>query len=129
MVSSGHADDERGDTALLGERSHDPAAFTELYTRHAGTVHAWLRARLEWAAGELTAEMFARAWLSARSSAMSGAGRRGGGCWGSRPTFWPAPPATIRIETRACKRLGLLVDVAQIAGCSRRWRIDVGMST
>jgi RNA polymerase sigma-70 factor, ECF subfamily len=54
----------RTDAELLRENAE--AAFTELYRRHATTVHGWFRRRLEWAASDLTAETFAQAWLSRR---------------------------------------------------------------
>src|SRR3984885_11377725 len=52
------------DAELLGGARRDPSAFSELYPRHVGDVHAWLSRRLEWAASDLTAETFARALLS-----------------------------------------------------------------
>jgi DNA-directed RNA polymerase specialized sigma24 family protein len=45
-------------------RGGTPRPPSELYARHAGTMHAWLWAWTEWAASDLTAETFARAWLS-----------------------------------------------------------------
>jgi hypothetical protein len=52
------------DAELLQRSRRDPSAFSELYTRHVGDVHAWLSRRLAWAASDLTAETFARALLS-----------------------------------------------------------------
>ncbi|MFZ0087908.1 MAG: sigma factor [Solirubrobacteraceae bacterium] len=52
------------DADLLKRAPRDPSAFSELYTRHVGEVHAWLSRRLAWAAGDLTAETFARPLLS-----------------------------------------------------------------
>src|SRR5262245_15709342 len=56
--------DDRSDVELLARP--DPAAFAELYRRHVESVHAWFQRRLAWAAADLTAETFARAWLSRR---------------------------------------------------------------
>src|SRR5205823_7879781 len=58
---------DRTDAELLQAADSEAAAFAELYQRHASTVHAWFRRRLEWAASDLTAETFAQAWLSRRS--------------------------------------------------------------
>jgi RNA polymerase sigma-70 factor (ECF subfamily) len=56
---------DRTDAELLRDAT-DATAFAELYRRHATTVFAWFRARLEWAAADLTAETFAQAWLGRR---------------------------------------------------------------
>ena len=45
-------------------RSND---FGALYARHVEAVHGWFAARVAWAAADLTAETFARAWLGRRS--------------------------------------------------------------
>jgi RNA polymerase sigma factor (sigma-70 family) len=52
------------DAELL--RARDARAFGELYDRHAGGVYEWFARRVAWAAADLTAETFARAWLSRR---------------------------------------------------------------
>jgi RNA polymerase sigma factor (sigma-70 family) len=112
MASSGHAGDKRSDAVLLREAGRDPAAFSELYARHAATVYGWLRARIEWAASDLTAETFARAWLSrARFS-----DRRDGSVlpWllGIATKLLADAVRHDRIETRARERLGLPLDLA-----------------
>lgn len=116
MVSSGHAGDTRSDAVPLRESGSDPAAFSGLYARHAGTVHAWLRARIEWAASDLTAETFARAWLS-RARFRD---ERGGSAlpWllGIAANLLADAARHDRIETRARERLGLPVDLAHEDG-------------
>src|ERR1700727_3091524 len=57
-------DDQRSDAALLKAAGTEPEAFSALYARHVETVYRWLVYRIEWAASDLTAETFARAWLS-----------------------------------------------------------------
>lgn len=59
---------ERTDAELLDAAGHDPAAFRELYDRHAVAVHAFALRRVgsPEAALEITAETFARAWYSRR---------------------------------------------------------------
>ena len=50
------------DAELL--RASDADAFAEVYDRHVGQVLAWARARVGEHAADLTAEVFARAWLN-----------------------------------------------------------------
>ncbi len=45
-------------------RAGDPDAFAEVYDRYVGQVFGWARARVGEHAADLTAEVFARAWLS-----------------------------------------------------------------
>ena len=49
------------DAELL--RASDADAFAEVYDRYVGQVFAWARARVGEHAADLTAEVFARAWL------------------------------------------------------------------
>jgi RNA polymerase sigma factor (sigma-70 family) len=58
--------DPRSDAELLRLARRDPAAFRVVYDRHAVRVHGFLLRRTGDAAAafELTAETFARAWLS-----------------------------------------------------------------
>jgi RNA polymerase sigma-70 factor (ECF subfamily) len=53
----------RTDASLVRAAATDSSAFGELYARHVETVYRWFRRRLDWAASDLTAETFARAWL------------------------------------------------------------------
>jgi RNA polymerase sigma factor (sigma-70 family) len=55
--------DRRSDALLLVDADTDPAAFGELYERHAASVFRWLERRMGWLAADLTAETFTRAWL------------------------------------------------------------------
>jgi DNA-directed RNA polymerase specialized sigma24 family protein len=49
---------------LLGAKAcRDGDAFAEVYDRHVKEVLAWARARIGEPAADLTAEVFARAWL------------------------------------------------------------------
>jgi len=49
------------DAELLRKGTRD--AFAEIYDRHAREVYAWARVRIGEHAADLTAEVFARAWL------------------------------------------------------------------
>jgi RNA polymerase sigma-70 factor, ECF subfamily len=55
-------DDRLSDADLLGAGTAD--GFEEVYDRHAPQVFAWSRARVGDHAADLTAEVFARAWLA-----------------------------------------------------------------
>ena len=94
----------------------EPAAFGELYRRHVRRVHAWHERRLAWAAADLTAETFARAWIAR-------------GTFRDRHDGWALPwllgiahnvlRESVRrevIETRARERLGLPTDLAHEDG-------------
>jgi hypothetical protein len=54
----------RSDAQLIGEDGE--TGFAELYRRHVASAYVWFRARLSWAAADLTAETFAQAWISRR---------------------------------------------------------------
>jgi RNA polymerase sigma-70 factor (ECF subfamily) len=53
------------DSQLFG--LDDPDAFAVVYDRHVSAVFGWARRRVGEHAADLTAEVFARAWLSRRS--------------------------------------------------------------
>jgi RNA polymerase sigma-70 factor (ECF subfamily) len=93
-------------------RAAEPAAFAELYRRHAPSIHRWLDRRVPWAAADLTAETFAQAWLWG--------GRFGDDRDGSAFPWLLGIAANVlresarrdRVETRARERLGLPLDLA-----------------
>ncbi len=107
---------ERSDSELIRAAAVDAAAFGELYERHARAVLGWFERRLTWAAADLTAETFARAWLSR--------GRfrdeRGGSAlpWllGIAANVLRESVRRDRYETRARERLGLPLDLAADEG-------------
>lgn len=107
---------DRSDASLMRAAATDPAAFSEIYDRHAGTLYAWFRHRLAWAAADLTAETFARAWL-ARSRFRD---LRDGSAlpWlhGIAAHVLADAVRRDRIETRARERLGLPLDLASEDG-------------
>ena len=104
------------DASLLRDAGEDPSAFSELYARHVEAVYRWFRRRLDWAASDLTAETFARAWL--------GRGRfrdeRDGSAlpWllGIAANVFADTVRRNRVETRARERLGLPLDLANDDG-------------
>jgi RNA polymerase sigma factor (sigma-70 family) len=116
MLSTARAGDKRTDALLLREASNDPAAFTELYRRHVEAVHGWLRRRIEWAAGDLTAETFARAWLNRGRFRNERDGSALPWLLGIAANLLADAARHDRIETRARERLGLPVDLAHDDG-------------
>lgn len=112
MPDTRRARDRRSDAELLREADADAAAFSELYTRHVETIYRWFRWRIEWAASDLTAETFARAWLIRRRFR----DERGGSAlpWlhGIAARLLADAARDDRIETRARERLGLPLDLA-----------------
>jgi len=119
------------DARLLAEAERDPAAFGELYRRHVRRVHAWHARRLAWAAADLTAETFARAWIGR-------AGFRDEHCGWALPWLLGIAHNVLResvrreaVESRARERLGLSTDLADEDGyaaveerLSPRWALS-----
>lgn len=101
----------RSDAALLRDAEQDPAAFSELYARHVATVHGWLLRRLEWAASDLTAETFARAWLCRHRFRDRREGSALPWLLGIAARLLADAVRRERIDTRARQRLGLPVDL------------------
>jgi RNA polymerase sigma-70 factor (ECF subfamily) len=106
----------RTDAALVREAGDDPAAFSELYLRHVEAVYGWFRRRLEWAASDLTAETFARAWLGRGRFRDERAGSALPWLLGIAANVLADTVRRNRIETRARERLGLPLDLASEDG-------------
>jgi DNA-directed RNA polymerase specialized sigma24 family protein len=96
-------------------RSADARAFGELYARHAEAVHGWFAARVAWAAGDLTAETFARAWLARRSFRDERDGSALPWLLGIGRNVLRESARRDRVETGARERLGLPVELAEDA--------------
>jgi RNA polymerase sigma-70 factor, ECF subfamily len=103
---------ERTDAELIAAASLDAGAFGELYRRHVSTMHGWFRRRLEWAAGDLTAETFAQAWLSRRSFRDEADGSALPWLYGIARNVARESARRNEVETRARRKLGLPVDLA-----------------
>jgi RNA polymerase sigma factor (sigma-70 family) len=102
---------DRTDAELMHAAEADAGAFGELYGRHASTVHAWFRRRLEWAAADLTAETFAQAWLSRRSFRDKAEGSALPWLFGIARNVARESARRDAVETRARRRLGLSTDL------------------
>jgi RNA polymerase sigma factor (sigma-70 family) len=104
----------RSDAALL--RTADAQAFGVLYGRHAAAVHDWFARRVAWAAADLTAETFARAWLSRRRFSDERDGTALPWLLGIARNVLRESARADRVETAARRRLGLPLVVAEDDG-------------
>ena len=95
------------DAELLRLSDGDGEAFGLLYDRHVESIFAWFRARVGEPAADLTAEVFARAWLNRgrfRDEANGSAGPWLFGIAGNLYRDWLRRKC---VETSARQRLGL----------------------
>src|ERR1700744_862918 len=99
------------DAELLRRSDHEPAAFSELYARHVSAVYGWVARRSRWAAADLTAETFARAWLHRRRFRAEHGGSVLPWLLGIAAHLVAALARHDRIETRARRRLGLPLEL------------------
>ncbi len=116
MSGSGIGCGEGCDAVLLRDASTDPAAFSELYRRHVDAVYEWVARRIEWAASDLTAETFARAWLLRDRFVDQREGSVLPWLLGIAANLLADAARRDRIETRARERLGLPLDLASDDG-------------
>lgn len=114
-MSSEHS---RTDAALVRAAATDASAFAELYARHVGEVYRWFGRRLDWAASDLTAETFARAWLARGRFRDERHGSALPWLLGIAANVLADTVRRDRIETRARERLGLPLDLAREDGYS-----------
>jgi RNA polymerase sigma-70 factor, ECF subfamily len=98
------------DAQLLAAADAD--AFALLYDRHVARVFAWARARVGEHAADLTAEVFARAWLSRRSFRDQAEGSAFPWLCGIAGNVLRDSLRRQRVEERARQRLGLPTTVA-----------------
>jgi RNA polymerase sigma-70 factor (ECF subfamily) len=100
------------DAELLRRSDEDAGAFAELYSRRVADVYRWLAVRISWAASDLTAETFARAWLHRTRFRDPGNGSVLPWLIGIAANLLADAARNDRIETRARERLGLPLDLA-----------------
>jgi RNA polymerase sigma factor (sigma-70 family) len=99
------------DAELL--RSGDAGDFGELYGRHVAAVHAWFAERVAWAAADLTAETFARAWLARRRFRDARDGSALPWLLGIGRNVLRESARSDRVETGARRRLGLPLELGE----------------
>ena len=85
----------------------DPDAFAALYDRHVAQMFSWARARVGDHAADLTAEVFARAWLGRRSFRNEADGAALPWLHGIAQNVLRDSLRRRRVEDRARARLGL----------------------
>jgi RNA polymerase sigma-70 factor (ECF subfamily) len=112
------ASENRTDASLVRVSATDPAAFSELYSRHVDTVYHWFRHRIDWAASDLTAETFARAWLVRARFRDERDGSALPWLLGIAANVLADTVRRDRVETRAREHLGLPLDLARDDGYS-----------
>lgn len=108
--------DERSDAELLRAAESDAAAFSALYRRHVRRVHAWFDRRITWAAADLTAETFARAWIRRSGFRDEHAGWALPWLLGIAHNVLRESIRRDRVESRARERLGLPLDLSEEDG-------------
>lgn len=107
---------DRSDADLIRAAAADAAAFAELYERHVRAVFAWFDRRLSWAAADLTAETFARAWLRRGRFRDERSGSALPWLLGIAANVLRESVRRDRLDTRARARLGLPLHLADEAG-------------
>lgn len=115
----GHAQDPRSDDELLVASREDPAAFAEIYRRHARAIAAFFARRTPGTdlAADLTAETFAAA-LAGRRSYDPARGEARGWLFGIAQRQLVGYQRRGAVEARARRKLGmerLELDDAQLA--------------
>ena len=100
------------DASLVRAAATDPSAFSELYTRHVDAVYRWFQRRIGWAASDLAAETFARAWLVRGRFRDERNGSALPWLLGIAANVLADTVRRDRVETRARERLGLPLDLA-----------------
>ena len=102
--------DKATDAELLAADDED--AFALLYDRHVASVFAWARARVGDHAADLTAEVFARAWLCRRAFRDQASGAAFPWLCGIAGNVLRDSLRRRRVEDRARRRLGLPAAIA-----------------
>lgn len=108
---------QRSDAQLLASGS--AAEFGELYRRHVKSVYGWFQPRIEWAASDLTAEVFAQAWLSRRRFRDQRSGSALPWLLGIAANVLRNSARRDRIQSAAREKLGLPLDLASEDGYER----------
>ncbi len=95
------------DAELLRLSGSDGEAFGVLYDRHVESIFQWCRARTGEAAADMTAEVFARAWLHRERFRDEANGSAGPWLFGIAGNLYRGWLRRKRVETSARRRLGL----------------------
>ena len=95
------------DAELIRLSEEDGEAFGLLYDRHVEAIFTWCRARTGEAAADMTAEVFARAWLHRRRFRDEANGSAGPWLFGIAGNLYRDWLRRKRVETSSRRRLGL----------------------
>jgi RNA polymerase sigma factor (sigma-70 family) len=95
------------DADLLRLSSSEGEAFGQLYDRHVESIFLWCRARTGELAADMTAEVFARAWLSRSRFRDDANGSAGPWLFGIANNLYRDWLRRKRVEANARQRLGL----------------------
>jgi RNA polymerase sigma factor (sigma-70 family) len=95
------------DVELLRLSDDDGEAFGQLYDRHVESIYVWCRARVGEGAADMTAEVFARAWLNRRRFRDEANGSAGPWLFGIAGNLYRDWLRRKRVENSARQRLGL----------------------
>lgn len=106
-------DSSATDGELMRRARRDPRAFDGVYARHARSIHAWLRRNVDSSdhAWELTAEVFAQAWLSRRRFRPDEVGSAAPWLHGIARNVLRHASRRRAAGARAMRRLGMQVDL------------------
>lgn len=101
------------DGELMRRSRRDPHAFDDVYVRHARDIHGWLARTIGDSdrAWELTAEVFARAWLARRRFRPGPDGSAGPWLQGIARNVWRHQARGRSARGRALRRLGITLDL------------------
>lgn len=105
---------EPTDAELMRRARRDPQAFDAIYVRHARAIHRWLARHGSDGvrAWELTAEVFAQAWISRRRFASSEHDSAAPWLYGIAKNVLRHEARRRSSELRAVRRLGMQLDLA-----------------
>lgn len=104
------------DGELMRRARRDPQAFDAVYERHGRAIQRWLRGRTDSpeAAWELTAEVFAQAWLSRRRFRPDELGSAAPWLYGIAANVMRHAQRRRGAAARAMRRLGMEVAIAHV---------------
>jgi RNA polymerase sigma-70 factor (ECF subfamily) len=111
-----HSSGEASDADLILASRSDSAPFGVVYERHALAVYRWCQRRLDWAASDLTAETFARAWLKRGRFCDDGTGSALPWLLGIAQNVLRETLRHDRVESTARERLGLPLEIGNEDG-------------
>lgn len=100
------------DAELLRRARRDPQAFDSVYVRHGRDIQRWLAQRVDdTTSWELTAEVFAQAWLARKRFRPAPDGSAGPWLQGIAQNLWRQWSRRQRLDATATRKLGIQLDL------------------